>query len=191
LHIPNFVAIIVAMDRKLTEKQQRFIEAYILEPNATKAALAAGYAPANAGAMGHENLNKPEIEAALAAARAAACVRNNVTVDRVLEGLARIAFADIRDVFGENGALLPVDQWSDDVAHTISSLEVTELKSEGVAYGVLSKVKQSDRMVAFKMLGQYLEIFTENIKHSGEIARPIALRPGDIQAAAKALADDY
>ena len=178
------------MDDKLTGKQQKFVGAMAIEDNATKAALAAGYSPPSASSIGSENLQKPAVALAVAAERAAACVRNNVTQDRILEGLARIAFADIRDIFDSNGALLPMDQWTDDISHAISSLETIELTSEGVKYGELSKIKQADRLTALKLLGQYMELFTENVKHTG-IVTHIHLRPGDVQAAGKVIDNEY
>ena len=50
----------------LTAKQQRFVDQYLIDANATQAAIRAGYSPATAGAIGHENLQKPDIVAALA-----------------------------------------------------------------------------------------------------------------------------
>ena len=55
---------------KLTAKQQRFIEEYLIDLNATQAAIRAGYSGKTAGQIGGENLNKPEIQAAIAVAQA-------------------------------------------------------------------------------------------------------------------------
>lgn len=52
----------MAKKGELTEKQKIFCREYILDWNATRAAKAAGYSEDTAGAIGHENLNKPEIQ---------------------------------------------------------------------------------------------------------------------------------
>ena len=57
------------MATNLTPKQQRFVEEYLIDLNATQAAIRAGYSKHTAHSIGHENLSKPEIVAALAEAR--------------------------------------------------------------------------------------------------------------------------
>lgn len=49
----------------LTAKQQRFVEEYLVDLNATQAAVRAGYSKKTAGAIGGENLEKPEIQEAI------------------------------------------------------------------------------------------------------------------------------
>lgn len=82
--------------RKLTQKERRFIEEYLVDLNATKAAVRAGYSERTAYSIGHENLRKPEIAAAIEAAMAARSKRTEITADRVLQELAKIGFSDIR-----------------------------------------------------------------------------------------------
>ena len=83
--------------RDLTPKQARFVEEYLIDLNATQAAIRAGYSEKTARAMGHENLTKPDIEEAIADALKARRQRTEVTQDRVLEELAVLAFAPITD----------------------------------------------------------------------------------------------
>ena len=82
----------------MTPKQQRFVEEYLVDLNASAAARRAGYAVRRADAMGHENLRKPEIAAAIEAARQAQSERTGITADNVLHGLAAIARADAREL---------------------------------------------------------------------------------------------
>ena len=83
---------------RLTDKQQRFVDEYLVDLNATKAAIRAGYSPGTAGAIGHENLKKPEIVTAIADARAEMQKRTHITADRVVMELGLIAFADAREL---------------------------------------------------------------------------------------------
>ena len=73
--------------RGLTPKQQRFIEEYLVDLNATQAAIRAGYSEKRAYAIGHENLRKPEILVAIQAARAEQSKRTQITADWVLTRL--------------------------------------------------------------------------------------------------------
>ena len=51
---------------KLTPKQKRFVEEYVIDCNATQAAIRAGYSPKTAYSIGQENLKKPEVMKAIA-----------------------------------------------------------------------------------------------------------------------------
>lgn len=82
----------------LTDKQQRFVEEYLVDLNATQAAIRAGYSSDTAGAIGHENLKKPEIHAALAIARKAQQERTAITADQALREAWNIATADTREL---------------------------------------------------------------------------------------------
>ena len=77
----------------MTAKQERFVQEYLVDLNATQAALRAGYSEKTARSIGAENLSKPDIEKAIADALEARRLRTEITQDRVLEELAAIAFA--------------------------------------------------------------------------------------------------
>ena len=74
----------------LTPKQQRFVAEYLVNLNATKAAVKAGYSEKTAYSIGQENLTKPEIAAAVAAAQAERSERTEVTADYVLTTIMEI-----------------------------------------------------------------------------------------------------
>lgn len=82
----------------LTPKQQRFVDEYLVDLNATQAAIRACYSVNRADAMGHENLRKPEISAAITAAMKAREARTEITQDMVLQRLWQIATADANDL---------------------------------------------------------------------------------------------
>jgi len=82
----------------LTPKQQAFIEFYLISPNATKAAIDAGYSPKTAFIIGHENLNKPNIKNIIEQAQEERCKNNGITADFVLNGIKAIALkAEIKE----------------------------------------------------------------------------------------------
>lgn len=92
------------MERELTLKEERFIEEYITDGNATQAALRAGYSRKSASSIGYENLNKPQIAEAIDAARVARADRAKVSLDRVITELATLAFSDPRHyIVDKNG----------------------------------------------------------------------------------------
>ncbi len=76
---------------KLTPKQQRFVEEYLIDLNATQAAVRAGYSQRTANEQGYENLTKPHIAAAISEAQQRRSERTEITQDWVLERLVAVA----------------------------------------------------------------------------------------------------
>lgn len=78
----------------MTPKQQRFIEEYLVDLNATQAAIRAGYSGRSAEVEGHRLLRNAKVLGAILQAQSARSERTQVTQDQVLADLAAIAFAD-------------------------------------------------------------------------------------------------
>ncbi|WP_310731021.1 terminase small subunit, partial [Burkholderia multivorans] len=112
--------------KKLSAKHQRFVDEYLIDLNATKAAERAGYSKRTAGQIGFELLKKPEIAEAISEAMKAREQRTGITQDRVLRELARIAFFDPRKLFDADGRPLPISELDDDTAAAIAGLDVFE-----------------------------------------------------------------
>ena len=91
----------------LNNKQRRFVDEYLIDLNATQAAIRAGYSAKTAGQIGDENLKKPEIKQAVSDRMKDREQRTGITQDMVLRELAKIGFADIRKAV-KWGADLPV-----------------------------------------------------------------------------------
>ena len=87
----------------LTAKQQRFVEEYLIDLNASAAARRAGYSARRADEIGYENLRKPQVKAAIDAAQAERSQRTQVTADQVLKEAALVAFSDIGEVLDFSG----------------------------------------------------------------------------------------
>lgn len=75
----------------LTPKQQRFVEEYLIDLNATQSAIRAGYSEKTAYSVGHENLKKPEIQKAIQEAQEILSNKTQLTVDMVVNGLLKEA----------------------------------------------------------------------------------------------------
>lgn len=82
---------------KLTPKQQRFVEEYLIDLNATQAAIRAGYSEKTARSVGAENLTKPYIQEAIQKSMDDRSKRTGIKADDVLKELAHIAFDDIKN----------------------------------------------------------------------------------------------
>ncbi|MDR1514835.1 MAG: terminase small subunit [Synergistaceae bacterium] len=153
----------------MNARQKRFVDEYLVDLNATQAAIRAGYVEKTAKSIGQENLTKPDIKNAIAAALAERSKRTGVTADRVVQELARIAFVDTRQIFewGPNGVTLrPSDELTDDEAAIVA--EVSETRS---AVGGSIKAKRFDKLKALELLGRHLGMFNDKVdlKHSGSV----------------------
>lgn len=82
----------------LTARQQRFVEEYLVDLNATQAAIRAGYSAKNADQLGPRLVGKSRVAAAIQAAKAARADRTKITIDTVLERFWDIATADPREL---------------------------------------------------------------------------------------------
>jgi phage terminase small subunit len=80
----------------LNDKQARFVREYLVDLNATQAAIRSGYSEATAYSQGQRLLKNVEVAAAVAKAQAKRAERTDVTADRVLRELAKIGFSDLR-----------------------------------------------------------------------------------------------
>jgi len=111
---------------KLTPKQDRFVQEYLIDLNATQAAIRAGYSKKTAKEIGFENLTKPHIAAVIADHQGKQLDRTELSARRVLEELGNIGLSDVRQVFDEHGQIRPPKDWPDAFAAAVSSVEVVE-----------------------------------------------------------------
>lgn len=140
----------------MTKKQKRFVEEYLIDLNATQASIRAGYKPDNAYSIGSENLRKPEIKAAVDKAMAERSKRTGVNQDRIVRELARIGFANIKDVVDLKTGKIREGASEDDLAC------IQSIKVKPGEFGVERETKMYDKRSALVDLGKHLGMFTGN-----------------------------
>lgn len=140
----------------LNEKQKRFCEEYLIDLNATQAAIRAGYSPKTATVIGAENLTKPNILQYIQEKRKAIANKLQITQEMVLEGYRRLAFYDARKFYDENGNILNVPDLDEETAFALAGMEVTEEKVMNVVTGYTKKIKMSDRKGALDSICKVL-----------------------------------
>jgi phage terminase small subunit len=168
-------------EKGLTNKQKRFVEEYLVDLNATQAAIRAGYSQRTAYAIGQENLKKPEIASAIQAAMDARSKRVEVRQDDVLRELVRIATCDIAQAFDEEGRLRPLHEIPEDVRRAIAGVETVERTLSAGQQGEddeeveevavvqrVRKIKFWDKPKTLELLGRHLKMFTDKL----EVQRP-------------------
>ncbi|MDU4393264.1 MAG: terminase small subunit [Acinetobacter ursingii] len=159
----------------LTPKQQRFVEEYLIDLNATQAAIRAGYSEKTAAVIGAENLIKPNIAKAIEEAQNKRSERTEITQDRVLQELAKIGFSNMLDymTITEGGDLVhDFSALTRDQAAAISEVVVEEYaegRDEDKREVKKIKFKLSDKRAALVDMGRHLGMFKDKIEHSGKV----------------------
>lgn len=135
----------------LTPKQQKFADEYLIDLNATQAAIRAGYSPKTAKEIGAENLTKPNIRAYIDERMAEHSARTGVNQERIIRELARIAFLDPTQLVNMDSAELRDDATADDRA-AIASVKVKTMS--GDTEMIEREVRFADKIKALELLGK-------------------------------------
>lgn len=139
---------------KLRGKQERFVQEYLIDRNATAAAIRAGYSRKTARAIGAENLTKPNIAAEIEKRSKRLVSKLEITQERVRQELAAIAFANGTDfaIITHNGLvrLTPTEDVPEEKRKAVASIK------EG-QYG--TEIKLHDKVRALELLGKDLGMF--------------------------------
>lgn len=150
----------------MNQAQRRFVEEYLVDLNATQAAIRAGYKESSAYSQGQRLLKHDEISSAISEAQQHRSQRTNVTADHVLKELSRMGFSDLRQAFDERGNLRRPEDWPEGLAAAVASVEVvTRNLGEGeVEY--VHKLKLWDKNSALEKIAKHLGMFVERHQHT-------------------------
>ena len=177
---------------KLTEKQQRFCDEYLIDLNATQAAIRAGYKEKTAYSMGQRLLKNVEVQNQLQKRKLDRVERTEITQDMVLFELANIAFSNVADYAGivekdvmieHEGTETPLlDNDGNPVKYrTVEPVLTADLtENQKRALAVIKKgrdgfeIKTYDKIRALELLGKHLGMFTDKVEVSGEVNNPMA-----------------
>lgn len=157
---------------RLTAKQKRFIEEYLIDLNATQAAIRAGYSPDTAYSIGSENLKKPEIRARVDQAMAERSKRTGINAERVLIELARVGLINPGNLINFNAATIKEDASEDDLA-AVASVKVKTIPTDDGDI-VEREVRLADKLKALELLGKHLGMFKDKVDVTIEKSEKLA-----------------
>ena len=155
----------------MTAKQERFVEEYLIDLNATQAAIRAGYSPKTANEQGARLLAKVSVQTAISKAQAERSRRTGINQDRVIRELAKVAFLNPVDVIDMDSATIQGEANRDDTA-CIASVQVKTIPTDDGAI-TEREVKTYDKLKALELLGKHLGMFTDKLKVEGGV--PVVL----------------
>jgi phage terminase small subunit len=176
--------------RVLTPKQQRFVAEYLVDLNGKQAAIRAGYSPKTAEVQASRLLRNAQVAEAVSTGAEKRLKKLDISADRVLQEIARLAFSDVRAWFDEHGRLLPIHELSADVAAALGSIEVqrekTRVKStdteEITVEESVIKIKAWDKPRSLDMLAKHFGLLKDRIELTGKDGGPVAVRFIEIAA---------
>lgn len=163
---------------EIREKQERFCQEYIIDLNATAAAIRAKYSSRRASELGYQLLQKPTVKARIQELLSERAERTMISQDRVLLEIARLAFNDPRKAFNADGSLKNIHEWPDEVAAAISSIEIVEEKSKDTDLPYESTVKKIrfwDKGKQIELAAKHLGMLNEKLMLQGDKENPLMI----------------
>ena len=154
-----------------TPKQARFVDEYLIDLNATQAAIRAGYSAKTANREGARLLSNVDIRSSIETKRSERSQETTIDAAWVLTRLAAEATADIADLYDDAGAIKPVHEWPliwrQGLVAGIETFE--ERDHEGNLLGFVRKIKQSDRIRRLELIGKHVGVkaFEETLNVKG------------------------
>jgi len=133
----------------LTPKQQLFCDEYLVDMNATRAALRAGYSKSTA--LNGQLMTMPKIELYLKQRTQEKAKKLQVDHEMVLAELTKIAFANMGDYFGADGKLKPMHEIADDKKAALWNMRVSEDKN-----GPTVHIRLNNKLTALEKIGRHI-----------------------------------
>lgn len=184
----------------LTDKQEMFCREYLIDLNATQAAIRAGYSEKTARKIGSENLTKPDIAQRIIDLKSERNERVEVNADYVLRRLVEIDEMDVLDILKDDGGLKMVHEWPKVWRTTLSGLDILTTVTnfdETTMENILKKIKWPDKVKNLELLGKHISVmaFKEQAahEHTGKNGGPIevaALTKDEYKAARREMLED-
>lgn len=148
----------VNKEKKLTARQKRFCDEYLIDLNATQAAIRAGYSQRTAMEQGSRLLTNLNINSYIQKRKDNLDKRLEdkylISKERLLQEYARLGFSDIREFYNQDGGLRAMHELTDDQAASLAGVETLEefiyVDGEKIPAGYTKKIKIYDKLRALE-----------------------------------------
>ena len=161
--------------KDLTDKQKLFAHEYLIDLNATKAAIRAGYSKKTADKIGSQLLGKTRVKKAVDLAIKKRSQKLEITADQVLQEIAKSAFSNILDyvtVAKDGAAYVDLTKLTREQAAAISEITVDTFidKTDVIDRDVKRiRLKLNDKTKSLDQLGKHLKLFTDKVEVGGSL----------------------
>lgn len=167
----------------LTPRQARFVEEYLVDLNATQAAIRAGYSAKTAEHQGSRLLGYAKVASAVAKAKQDRSDEVGVDAAWVLRRLADEATADLADILDQDGVVRPIKDWPVIWRQgLVAGIDVSEQVVDGVKVGQTVKLKLSDRIKRIELIGKHVDVqaFRDQVHGTGNISLNVLPEDADL-----------
>lgn len=164
---------------RLTDRMKVFVAEYAKDRNGTQAAIRAGYSPKTAQEQASVLLSKPIVRAAVDETLAKIAAKCELSAERTLREVARLAYFDPRKLFDAKGDPIPLTELDDDTAAAIAGLDVLE-EVEGSGenrrfVGYVKKYKIADKNAALEKAMKHHGLYkADNTQQADAMASMLA-----------------
>lgn len=145
----------------MTAKQERFCIEYLKDQNGTQALIRAGYSPKGAKVTACQNLKNPEIWAYIAKELAERKRRAELTKDKVIEEIKKIAFSNIKDFVNGGNAILELKYLDEEKTGAVQGVKTQTITTKGQTF-VNQEIKLYNKLDALEKLAKHLGLYEED-----------------------------
>ncbi|MGJ3349424.1 terminase small subunit [Morganella sp. Je.2.23] len=159
----------------LTDKQEMFCREYLVDLNATQAAIRAGYSDKTARSQANRMLTNVDIEKRIQELMNARSERLEITADYVLNRLVEIDQMDVLDILHDDGGIKPIHEWPKVWRTSLSGMDLAEMfeskDGERDLVGIMKKIKWPDKVKNLELLGKHISVqaFREQVKNEHDV----------------------
>ncbi|MBI6188669.1 terminase small subunit [Providencia rettgeri] len=163
----------------LTDKQEMFCREYLVDLNATQAAIRAGYSDKTARSQANRMLTNVDIEKRIQELMNNRSDRLDVDADYVLKRLVDIDQMDVLDILHDDGGIKPIHEWPKVWRTSLSGIDLAEMfeskDGERDLVGIMKKIKWPDKVKNLELLGKHIKVqaFKEQIEQKVEATHNI------------------
>lgn len=143
---------------RLTDKQELFCREYLIDLNATQAAIRAGYKERTAQEQSSRLLSNVMVQAHIQALKEDRNKRNNIDADYVLQRLVEIDQMDVADILNDDMSIKPLSEWSLAWRRTLQGVDIVYLSSTKDTETLVKKIKWPDKIKNLELLGKHVEV---------------------------------
>ena len=157
---------------KLTAKQERFCQEYLIDLNGTQAAIRAGYSEKTAEQQASRMLLNVKVQNRVSELKEVRNAQLDVDGTYVLKRLIEWDQLDVLDILTDTGSFKPISEWPKVWRTSISAMDVSTLmKQEEDIETRIMKVKWPDKVKNLELIGKHVDVqaFKEQVQHSGGI----------------------
>jgi len=159
---------------KLTPKQERFCQEFLIDLNATKAAERAGFSEGTAAQQGYQLLKKPHVQEEITRLQIERADRVQAAGDDVLIRLDTMANVDVIEYFDDNGAFKSLKEIPPEIRKCIESIEVFEeydvINGRRIKIGEIKKIRFGSKIRSNELLGKHRGHWKEKVELSGKVS---------------------